>query len=171
MPYKSLFEYSCPTCGRGMVRTTVVRNHKTKIKGYPFIVDEALIGICDVCGEHNFAPEERQRWEQLFAAQCEERHASLTPEEIHTLRHTLQLSQEDFARLIGATRPSVAAWERPERTVPPSRTADLLMKLVAQAVQTRDVPVLDILLDEAKKWNIVLELRLPHLVSSAPGPA
>ena len=165
MPHKSLFEYSCPTCGRGTVRTTAVRNHKTKIKGYPFVVDEALIGICDACGEPNFAPEERQRWEQLFYTQLEERHAYLTPQEIHTLRHTLQLSQEDFARLIGATRPSVAAWESADRTVPPSRTADLLMKLVTQAVQTREVPVLDVLLHEAKKWNVVLELRVPHPVS------
>lgn len=166
MPQPSLFEYSCPTCGRGTMRTTVVRNHQTRIKGYPFTVDEALIGICDVCGEHNFAPAERQRWEQLFAAQCEERHAYLTPEEIHTLRQTLRLSQEEFARLIGATRPSVAAWESPARTAPPSRTADLLMKLVARALQSRDVPVLDVLLEEARKWNVVLELRLPHLVSS-----
>ncbi len=165
MPAPSLFEYSCPSCGRGTVRTTVVRNYKTKLKGYPFVVDEALIGICDACEEHNFAPEERQRWTQLFSTTLAERHAYLRPEEIHALRRTLGLSQEEFARLIGATRPSVAAWERPERTVPPSRTADLLMKLVAHAVQSNQVPVLDVLLDEAKKWNVVLELRLPHPVS------
>lgn len=164
MPHVSLFEYACPTCGRGTVRTTSVRNYKTKIKGYPFVVDEALLGICDACGEHNFAPEERKRWTQLFAATLEARHAYLTPEEIQTLRHTLRLSQEDFARFIGATRPSVAAWERGDRTVPPSRTADLLMKLVAHAVQTKEVPVLDVLLDEAKKWNVVLELHVPHPV-------
>jgi hypothetical protein len=77
---------------------------------------------------------------------------------------SILLSQEHEARLIGATRPSVAAWKSPERMVPPVRTADLLMKLVAQAVQSREVPVLDILLDEAKKWNVVLELRMPHPV-------
>ncbi|MGH8056865.1 MAG: hypothetical protein ACREOH_06455 [Candidatus Entotheonellia bacterium] len=78
------------------------------------------------------------------------------------MRHTLPWSQEDVARLIGTTRPSVAAWEGIDRTAPPSRTADLLMKLVAQAVQTKEVPVLDVLLDGAKKRNVVLELRVPH---------
>jgi hypothetical protein len=37
--------------------------------------------------------------------------------------------------------------------MPTSRPADFLMKLVVQAVQTIEVPVLDGLLDEAKEWT------------------
>lgn len=96
---------------------------------------------------------------QVGGTQC--RQPSPSAEEIYALRQLLGLSQEDFARLIGASRPSVGAWERADRTAPPSRTADLLMKLVAQAVQTKEVPVLDVLLDEAKKWNVAPEVRMP----------
>jgi hypothetical protein len=45
------------------------------------------------------------------------------------------------------------------------------MTLVAQAVQTTEVPVLDGLLDEAKEWHVALELGVPHPVSEGPVPA
>jgi len=61
-----LFEYTCPECGSGTVRTTRVQNYKTKIKGYPFIVDEGFIGICDHCKAEHFTPKETKRWENLF---------------------------------------------------------------------------------------------------------
>jgi transcriptional regulator with XRE-family HTH domain len=66
---------------------------------------------------------------------------------------------EDFARLIGATRQSISAWERGGRTSPPSRTADLLMKLVRQSRHSKTVDVLTLLLEEAKKWGIIIQLR------------
>jgi hypothetical protein len=78
------------------------------------------------------------------------------------LWHTLLWSQEDFARLMGATQSSAAARESPDRTAPPWRPAELLMQLVAQAVQTKELLVLEVLLDEAKTWNVVQELRVPH---------
>jgi len=160
-----LFEYPCPECGNGVVHTTRIRNYKTKIKGYPFVVDDALIGVCDHCQAKHFAPEETQRWDQLFAHSLEARHAFLTPQEITWLRTALGLSMEDFARLIGATRQSISAWEKAERTSPPSRTADLLMKLVRQALHGSKVDVVSVLLEEAKKWGIVIQIQ------DIPGPA
>ena len=74
-----LFEYSCPECGLGTVRTTKSQNYKTKIKGYPFIVDEAFIGICDNCKAKHFAPSETKRWEELFYQSLEQRQAFLSP--------------------------------------------------------------------------------------------
>ena len=103
----ALFEYPCPECGLGVVQTTQVRNYKTKIKGYPFIVDEALIGVCDRCQAESFAPEETKRWEELFSRSLEARQAFLSPQEITELRKALGLSMEDFARLIGCTRQSI----------------------------------------------------------------
>jgi hypothetical protein len=40
--------------------------------------------------------------------------------------------------------------------VPLSRTVDLQMQLVAKAVQTTEVPVLDVLLDGVKEWTALL---------------
>ena len=61
-----LFEYTCPECGLGTVRTTRILNYKTKIKGYPFVVEEALIGVRDRCQAESFAPEGTKRWEELL---------------------------------------------------------------------------------------------------------
>ncbi len=63
METEALFEFTCPECEKGTVRTTHIHNYKTKIKGYPFTVDEALIGVCDECKAQSFAPEETQRWD------------------------------------------------------------------------------------------------------------
>ncbi len=159
METEALFEFTCPECERGTVRTTRIHNYKTKIKGYPFTVDEALIGVCDECEAQSFAPEETQRWNALFSHSLQARHAFLTPEEITQLRKALGLSMEDFARLIGSTRQSVSMWEKESRTTPPVRTADLLMKLVRQSLTGEPVDILPFLLDETQKWGVTMELR------------
>src|SRR5712691_1129742 len=141
MTTESLFEYPCPECGRGTVRTTRVQNYKTKIRGYPFVVDEALIGVCDQCGAESFAPEETKRWEESFSRSLEVRQAFLSPGEISELRKALNLSMEDFARLIGSTRQSLSMSEKEDRVSPPLRTADLLMKLVRQSLHAGSVDV------------------------------
>lgn len=66
---------------------------------------------------------------------------------------------EDFARLIGCTRQSIYNWEKVDRASPPSRMADLLMKLVRQSLHSEMVDVLTFLLEEAKKWGVVIEVR------------
>ena len=38
------------------------------------------------------------------------------------------------------------------------------MKLAAKAVKTKEVPVLDVLLDETKQRRVVMELRVPYPV-------
>lgn len=155
----ALFEYVCPECDIGTVHTKRVLNYKTKIKGFPFIVDEALIGVCDHCGAKQFAPEETKRWEELFHRSLEARQAVLSSGEITELRKTLGLSMEDFARLIGCTRQSVSNWEKTDRASPPLRMADLLMKLVRQSLHSRKADVLTFLLEEAKKWGVVIEVQ------------
>lgn len=155
----ALFEYTCPECGLGTVLTTPVLNYKTRIKGYPFIVDEAFIGVCNQCRAESFAPEETKRWEGLFYRSLEARRAFLSPEEIRDLRTALGVSMEDFARLIGCTRQSISAWEKQDRSSPPSRMADLLMKLVRQSLQAGSVDVIGFLLEQAKKWGVVIEIR------------
>jgi putative zinc finger/helix-turn-helix YgiT family protein len=169
MKSRELFGFPCPECGRGTVRSTRILNYKTKIKGYPFVVDEALIGVCDQCGSESFAPEETKRWEELFYRSLEARHAFLSPQEMMELRTSLGLSMEDFARVIGCTRQSISAWERPDRSAPPSRMADLLMKLLRESLRVGSIDVLPFLLGEAQKWGMVIELRRPPVRSAHNG--
>ncbi|HXH09649.1 MAG TPA: type II TA system antitoxin MqsA family protein [Alphaproteobacteria bacterium] len=166
MKTRELFGFPCPECGQGTVRSTRIFNYKTKIKGYPFIVDEALIGVCDQCGSELFAPEETKRWEELFYRSLEARHAFLSPQEILELRTSLGLSMEDFARLIGCTRQSISTWERPDRSAPPSRMADLLMKLLRESLRVGAIDVLPFLLGEAQKWGMVIEVQRPSMNSA-----
>jgi putative zinc finger/helix-turn-helix YgiT family protein len=169
MKTRELFGFPCPECGRGTVRSTSILNYKTKIKGYPFVVDEALIGVCDQCGSESFAPEETKRWEELFYRSLEARHAFLSPQEMMELRTSLGLSMEDFARLTGCTRQSISAWEKPDRSAPPSRMADLLMKLLRESLRVGAIDVLPFLLSEAQKWGMVIELRRPPMRSAQNG--
>lgn len=169
MKSRELFGFPCPECGRGTVRSTRILNYKTKIKGYPFVVDEALIGVCDQCGSESFAPEETKRWEELFYRSLEARHAFLSPQEMMELRTSLGLSMEDFARLTGCTRQSISAWEKPDRSAPPSRMADLLMKLLRESLRVGAIDVLPFLLSEAQKWGMVIELRRPPMRSAQNG--
>ena len=161
METEQMFEYACPECGRGTVQTRRILNYKTKIKGYPFVVDEALIGECDQCGARSFAPQETKRWEGLFANSLEAHQAFLSPQEIKELRKSLGLSMEDFARLIGATRQSISMWEKEDRPSPPLRTADLLMKIVQKSLSGESVDILPFLLEEARKWGIVIQVHRP----------
>ncbi len=49
-------------------------------------------------------------------------------------------------------------WEKETRTTPPVRIADLLMKLVRQSLAGEPVDVLLSLLNEARKWGVIIEL-------------
>lgn len=149
----------CPECGQGTIKPTRFQNYKTTIRGYPFVVDEAWIGVCDACGTKSCNAQETDRWTALFDQALEERSAHLSPTEITQLREALGLSKKDFAHLIGATGRSLYTWETPDRHTPPSRSADLIMKIVRASLQQGKVDAIDLLLNEVEKWGRALEVR------------
>ena len=159
MEAKTRSGYACPECGKGAVQATKIQNYRTKIKGYPFVLDEAIIGICDNCGVRHFSARETKRWEELYFRSLEERNAFLKPEEIIEIRNQLDLSMEEFARLIGCTRQSIYNWEKIDRKAQPSRMADLFMKLVRESYKSDKVDVITFLLDEAHRLGISIELK------------
>src|SRR2546427_10316736 len=63
-----VFGYKCQECGRGTVRSTNFAEYSTKIQGYPLLIRNATIGICDSCGakhrseERRVGKECRSRW-------------------------------------------------------------------------------------------------------------
>lgn len=154
-----MYEGPCPECGEGTVKATRFQNYKTTIRGYPFVVPEAWIGVCDTCDTRTFNAQETDRWTTLFDQALEKHNAYLAPSEITQLRTSLGLSKKDFAHLIGATGRSLYTWEMPDRKTPPSRSTDLIMKIVQASLQHGQVEAIDLLLKEAKKWGLDLAVR------------
>lgn len=154
-----MFNYPCQECGKGAVRAKEFKNYKTKIRGYPFVVDKAVIGVCDKCKTKHFDGPETERWERLFDKKLEREGIYHSPQAIEGLRKNLGLSIEDFAYLIGATRQSIYNWERRDREKPQSRTVDLLMKLVRYSMEKEKVDVLAFLIHESQKLGIDIKVK------------
>ena len=154
-------DYVCPDCGAGRVSATRFSNYRTKMKGYPFVIEEAWIGICDSCDARIYSPKETKRWNELFAHSLVDNKTYLSPDSIRALPEQLGLSATDFALLIGSTRQSLHNWTRAERESQPGRSADLLMRLVQASYERGEVDVIDFLLAEAAKIGADLQVRRP----------
>ena len=154
-----MFNYICEECRKGTVRPKEITNYKTKFDGYPFIVDKAIVGICDECGAKYINAKEHKRWKELYTKSLEAEGKFFTREQIAGLRKKLGLTMGAFAQLIGCTRQSVYNWERSDRIGPQSRMADLLMKLVAESIEVRQVDVIGFLVSEAGKMGIEIRPR------------
>jgi putative zinc finger/helix-turn-helix YgiT family protein len=152
----TLFGYKCQECGQGTVFTKTFPEYAAKIKGYPFIVKDALVGICDKCGTEHFNASETDRWEQAFEEDRSKHY--LTANEIQELRKSLGLSMEQFAFLIGTTRQSIFNWERPNRKTAQSRIADLIMKLVRESHSKGKIDVLNFLINDAEQLDVPIKL-------------
>lgn len=154
-----MYEYICQECGQGTVKEEKITNYKTKIKGYPFIVPEATVGICDKCHAEHFALNETKRWEEVFCQSVEKNRYYLLPQDIENIRKALGLTMENFALLIGSTRQSLYNWEDQSRVRPQSRMADLLIKLVERSRIEGKVDVVDFLIREVKNLGIILSVQ------------
>jgi DNA-binding transcriptional regulator YiaG len=151
------FGYPCQECGKGTVVEQVIPGYPTKIRGYPFVIKDARVGVCDRCGAEHFAVQETGRWEQLFDAEHAKHY--MQPEEIRALQRALSLTMEQLAFLLGCTRQSLHNWVRPDRSKAQSRMADLLMKLVRESLVNGKIDVLPFLIQEARQFGIEIELR------------
>jgi YgiT-type zinc finger domain-containing protein len=141
--------FKCTECESGTVIPQLRQNYVTKIRGENFTVPEASVGICDSCGAEYFDPKELRRWRGLYETKLEESGFYLSASEVSELQIDLRLTVSDFAKLLGTTRPSVNSWRNRERTTPPMRTADLLMRLVRESLRVGPVDVLDFLCSQA----------------------
>jgi DNA-binding transcriptional regulator YiaG len=171
-----MFGYKCQECHQGTVRKTIVKDFPARFNRIPFIVPDAVVGVCDRCGAQHFNLQETLRWRRLFAESLEKEGKVLSPAEITELRQSLGLSLEDFATLIGSTRQDVSTWEQPDRSASPSRTADLMMRLVRAARDNGKIAVLDFLLNDARQAGVEIALnkngkphaRQPRTASKVP---
>lgn len=160
-----MIEFQCERCKEGHVRWQVLRNYLTKVGGYPFVVPEAVVGVCDNCGAEAFDPQENRRWAALYSELSGKQGLLLSAEEISDIRGQLGLSIGDFAALLGCTRQTVYNWERHDRKSPQLRIADLLLRLVRESASVGEVGVLRYLESQAERAGIVFSLRR-HQVST-----
>jgi len=150
------FGYRCQECGQGTVLEKIFPEYKTKVKGYPLIVENARIGVCDHCGAEHFDPNETVRWRALL--QEKQLESYLRPDDIKGLRKELGLPMEQFAALLGCTRQSLHNWERSDRTVPQSRMADLFMRLIRESRSLGQLDVVGYLTGQAEKAGFHLAI-------------
>lgn len=150
------FGYKCQECGKGTVLEQIFQGYKTKLRGLPLTVDDARIGVCDQCGARHFDPSETIRWRTLLDDKYAE--AYLQPSDIQDLIKQLGLSMEQFANFVGCTRQSLYNWQRPERTAPQSRMADLFLRLIRESHLQGQVDVIDFLSTEGSKLGFDLDV-------------
>lgn len=155
------FGYGCQECGQGTVREQIFHGYKTKLKGLPLTVDDARIGVCDRCGARHFDPSETTRWKSLLDDKYAE--AYLKPSDIQGLIRQLGLSMEQFANFVGCTRQSLYNWQRPERTAPQSRMADLFLRLIRESHLQGQVDVIGFLTTEASKLGFDVDVSSPKV--------
>ena len=149
-----MFGYTCQECHEGVVRRTTVRDFETKFENVPFVVPEAVIGVCDKCGARHFSGREHERWEELFRKWQDEEGRVMSPAEITKLREDLGLTKADFAALLGTTRQSLHYWEKGDREAPQSRMVDSLLKLVRKSCDEGHVDVVAFLRDCARAAGV-----------------
>lgn len=139
----------CTDCGRAGITFQKVKGFETKIRGVPFTVPEAEIGVCNACGAKFFSPQEIRRWQRLYDAEQERTGRLLTAEQIRGLRMDLRMTIQSFAQLLGTTRQSVYNWERSDRKSPQLRIVDLLLRAIRESASNGTVDVVQFLREQS----------------------
>jgi DNA-binding transcriptional regulator YiaG len=127
----------------------VIPNYKTKMGGIPIEVPNAEISRCSNCGETSVSAKELKRWELIQKEQLRSTGQIPSPEEVTEIRTLLGLSISDFAKLLGVTRQTIHAWERPELAALQLGPAALLLKLLIDEKAGKTKGVFDYLLKQA----------------------
>jgi len=158
----------CANCGKGEIKFQNVKDFETQVRGVPFTVPEATIGICNACDARFFSPQEITRWQQLFDAQQVRSGRLLSAEEIASIRLGLGMSINSFAQLLGTTRQSVYNWERKDRKSPQLRLVDLLLRLIRESSASGTVEVLQFLSEQSGLDVIVPRQSRDCVISRRP---
>lgn len=118
----------CCECGAEMRETSepidaVIRGVATCVRGVPHYA-------CDKCGNYVLRAEDATLLSKLQLAQAAHAKGLLSPDEIRALRRRFGLTQAQFEEMLGVSTPTASRWET--GAMFPSKTADLLMKTMAE---------------------------------------
>ncbi len=149
-----MFSFRCQECGEGRVEATTVTDYPVTFEHVPFVVEEAVIGVCSACGEEYFDGKEYRRWRSLYDRAREEAGDVLSAPEIRGLRKKLGMTMTDFSALLGVTRQSLHYWENSDRESPQSRVIDTLLRLVRESLREPHTDVVGFLHTRATSLGI-----------------
>ena len=122
----------CPICGKGKMILKSIPKFETKLRGIPFVVKDAKIAQCDICGEELYNAKEIKRWEEVLKKKLQAQDLLITHYEVKTLREGMGLSVADFASIFGVTRQTVYGWESEKSTGVQLGPASLLLGLLGE---------------------------------------
>lgn len=162
-------EASCPSCGRGELRPEVVHEYEARLGGVAFPVRNAEMERCTRCGKIVVSAAELRRWKELQREHLARVGFVPGPEQVRALRETLGLPVRAFAALMGVTRQTVHAWERPNGPGQHLGPASLLLGLlIAEASGAFEGVFRHLHMEAARRGQLVLDS--PPSITGEGGP-
>ena len=122
----NVFPNTCGACG-GTVSISC-DPLPVEVRGETIAVSGIDHAVCTDCGEIFLSVEAMEKLQKEAIQLMKRARGLLTADEIRALRHSLDLSQAAFEKLIGVGPKTVVRWEK--GTVFQSATADRLMRLI-----------------------------------------
>lgn len=121
-----MYPKTCPECG-GAVRSSRSAL-SVEFRGDTVSVSGIEHGQCEACAEVFLGLDEMEHLQIEAASVVRRSRGLLEPEEIRSLRSSLDMTQTAFEALLGVGAKTVVRWEK--GTVFQSATADRLMRLI-----------------------------------------
>ena len=78
-----MFGYECQECGEGTVKETKIKDYEARLSNCSFIVPEAIIGVCDICGAQHFDANETKKWREYFVKAFSDKLHKELKKEVH----------------------------------------------------------------------------------------
>lgn len=97
-------------------------------RGETFTVEGIERLACDECGEYEIGIKEAGMLSEAITEAYAKRHGLLAPTEIKKIRKSLKMTQAQFEKLLGVTKPTVSRWENGASQ--PTTTACQLMRAI-----------------------------------------
>jgi HTH-type transcriptional regulator / antitoxin MqsA len=117
----------CSLCGGEVV--DVRESRKFRVRGRNVMAD-VQFSRCGRCGEEIWTDEQVTAAQLAVAETIRRARNLLHPSEIVRIRKSLNLTQDEFERLLGAGKKTVVRWER--GIVPPSSAMNELIWLIGE---------------------------------------
>ncbi len=119
----------CTECGR--VMTSRRCDHRYVECGLRNVVlKDVQIRHCGNCGNEELGIRRIEELHRVVAHVIAMKHERLRPAEIRFLRKSLGLSGVDFARKMGVAPETVSRWERKDKPLAMSRSAERLLRVL-----------------------------------------
>jgi len=122
--------YLCEECGKGQVHERTIKDFEVTLFEKSFLVSDAKVDICEACAAKSYDAKELRRWKKLYERWEQKAANHLGPADIVRIRKSLNLTQADFAQLIGVSRQSLINWEKDSVDYTHTGSVEILLRLL-----------------------------------------